>query len=98
LAWRYNAGMGPEALEITREEFKARLKLFRGEIKGILTRGDFVTGIGNAYADEILWTARIHPYRKKTEVKSKPVRYVTDCRPISLAAQKWRLLRSNKAA
>ena len=61
-------GMGPEALEISCEEFKARLKPFRGEIKGILTRGDFVAGIGNAYADEVLWAARLHPYRKKTSL------------------------------
>lgn len=59
------AGMGPEALEISRDEFKGRLKPFRGEIKGVLTRGDFVAGIGNAYADEVLWTARLHPYRKR---------------------------------
>ncbi len=42
---------GPEALEISREDFKARLQPFRGEIKGILTRSDFVAGIGNSYAD-----------------------------------------------
>jgi formamidopyrimidine-DNA glycosylase len=65
------AGMGPEALEISREEFKARLRPFRGEIKGILTRGDFVAGIGNAYADEVLWTARLHPYRKKTSLTAE---------------------------
>jgi formamidopyrimidine-DNA glycosylase len=59
------AGMGPEALEISREEFKARLKKFQGEIKGVLTRGDFVAGIGNAYADEVLWWARLHPCRKR---------------------------------
>jgi formamidopyrimidine-DNA glycosylase len=63
------ASMGPEALEISREEFKARLRPFRGEIKGVLTRGDFVAGIGNAYADEVLWTARLHPYRKRTSLK-----------------------------
>lgn len=62
------AGMGPEPLEIGREEFRARLKSFRGEIKGILTRGEFLAGIGNAYADEILWAARIHPYRKRTQL------------------------------
>ncbi len=44
------AGLGPEALEISRDAFKVRLKPFRGEIKGILTRGDFVAGIGNVYA------------------------------------------------
>jgi formamidopyrimidine-DNA glycosylase len=62
------AGMGPEALEISREDFKARLKPFRGEIKGVLTRSDFIAGIGNAYADEILWHARLHPYRKRTSL------------------------------
>jgi formamidopyrimidine-DNA glycosylase len=67
------AGMGPEALEISREEFKARLKPFRGEIKGVLTRGDFVAGIGNAHADEILWQARLHPYRKRTSLTAEEV-------------------------
>jgi formamidopyrimidine-DNA glycosylase len=63
------AGMGPDALEISREDFKARLKPFRGEIKGVLTRSEFVAGIGNAYADEILWHARLHPFRKRTSLK-----------------------------
>ena len=62
------AGLGPDALEISREAFKARLKPLRGEIKVVLTRGDFVAGIGNAHADEILWTAKLHPYRKKTSL------------------------------
>ena len=65
------AGLGPDALAVSREEFKARLKPFRGEIKGILTRGDFVAGIGNAYADEALWWARLHPYRKKTSITAE---------------------------
>ncbi len=56
--------MGPEALEISREDFRRRLKPFRGDIKGVLTQAGFVAGIGNAYADEILWAARLHPYRK----------------------------------
>ncbi len=67
------ATLGPEALEISFEEFKARLKPFRGEIKGVLTRGEFVAGIGNAYADEILWTARLHPFRKRTQLTAEEV-------------------------
>ena len=62
------AGMGPEPFAISLEEFRARLRPYRGEIKGILTRGDFIAGIGNAYADEILWNARLHPYRKRTQL------------------------------
>ena len=67
------SGLGPEPLQITLEAFRERLKPFRGEIKGILTRGQFVAGIGNAYADEILWTARLHPYRKRTQLTSEEV-------------------------
>ncbi len=62
------AKLGPEALDVSLEDFRLRLKPFRGEIKGVLTRGEFVAGIGNAYADEILWTARLHPFRKRTQL------------------------------
>jgi formamidopyrimidine-DNA glycosylase len=60
--------MGPDALDVTREDFRERLESYRGEIKGILTRGALAAGIGNAYADEILWNARLHPYRKRTSL------------------------------
>jgi formamidopyrimidine-DNA glycosylase len=60
------AELGPDALAVSQEEFEARLRPFRGEIKGILIRSPFVAGIGNAYADEILWNARLHPFRKRT--------------------------------
>lgn len=62
------AGMGPEPFDISLDEFRARLQKYRGEIKGILTRSEFIAGIGNAYADEILWQARLHPYRKRTQL------------------------------
>jgi formamidopyrimidine-DNA glycosylase len=62
------ARMGPEPFDVSAQDFHRRLRSFRGEIKGILTRGDFVAGIGNAYADEILWAARLHPYRKRTQL------------------------------
>jgi formamidopyrimidine-DNA glycosylase len=67
------SGLGPEALEISLEKFRERLKPFRGEIKGVLTRGEFVAGIGNAYADEILWTAQLYPFRKRTQLTSEEV-------------------------
>lgn len=67
------AGMGPEPFEISREQFRERLHPYRGEIKGILTRGEFLVGIGNAYADEILWNAKLHPYRKRTQLTSEEI-------------------------
>lgn len=72
------AGMGPEALEISRDDFRARLRAYRGEIKGILIRSDFVAGIGNAYADEILWAARLHPYRKRTQLTAEEINRLYD--------------------
>ena len=47
------------------DEFAQRLKPFHGEIKGILTRGRFISGIGNAYADEILFDARVYPFKRR---------------------------------
>ena len=67
------AEMGPDALDdaLTLGLFLDRLKRYRGEIKGILTRGTFVAGIGNAYADEILWAARIYPFRKAPSLSAE---------------------------
>ena len=70
--------MGPEALVVSADEFAARLKSFRGEVKGILVRAEFLAGIGNAYADEILWAARVHPYRKRTSLTPQEVRTLYD--------------------
>ncbi len=65
--------MGPDALEISPDDFRLRLRSFRGEIKGILIRAPFVAGIGNAYADEILWQARLHPFRKRTSLTPEEI-------------------------
>ena len=68
------SGLGPEPFDLSLDQFRERLKHHHGEIKGILTCGEFVAGIGNAYADEILWAARLHPYRKRTQLTSKEVK------------------------
>ena len=63
---------GPDVLDgISLEEFQSRLKRFHGEIKGVLTRGALVSGIGNAYSDEILFSAGLSPFRK-TKSLTKP--------------------------
>jgi formamidopyrimidine-DNA glycosylase len=70
--------MGPEPFDVSLEEFRERLKPYRGEIKGVLTRKEFIAGIGNAYADEILWAARIHPFRKRTQLTAEEVERLYD--------------------
>lgn len=67
------AEMGPEPFDLTLGGFQERLRLYRGEIKGILTRGGAVAGIGNAYADEICFAARVHPYRKRTSLTDEEI-------------------------
>jgi formamidopyrimidine-DNA glycosylase len=78
------AGLGPEPFDISLEDFRARLKPYRGEIKGVLTRGEFIAGIGNAYADEILWVARLHPYRKRTQLTAEEVERLYDAIGVTL--------------
>ncbi len=72
------AALGPEPFDLTYEAFVLCLKPFRGEIKGVLTRGEAMAGIGNAYADEILWAARLHPYRKRTSLTPDETRRLYD--------------------
>jgi len=69
------AEMGPDALdeELTEEAFAQRLRRHNGMIKGILVNHRFVAGIGNAYADEILWAAGLHPYRKRPSLSEEDV-------------------------
>jgi formamidopyrimidine-DNA glycosylase len=60
------AQLGPDALDpdLTYEEFAKRLRRHRGELKNVLRNQAFVAGIGNAYADEILFAARLRPLRR----------------------------------
>jgi formamidopyrimidine-DNA glycosylase len=55
--------LGPEPLEIERRELDRLLGRRRGRLKSLLLDQSFLAGIGNLYADEILWEARLHPER-----------------------------------
>ena len=72
--------MGPDVLDepLSLGEFKERLRPFRGEIKGIITRGRVISGIGNAYVDEILWEAEVYPFRKKRDLSDDDLQGILD--------------------
>ena len=59
--------MGPDAddPELTLDAFRQRIRRHPGELKPLLRNPKFVAGIGNAYSDEILWTARLAPFRRR---------------------------------
>ena len=66
---------GPDVLDQypALPEFERRLRRFQGEIKGVLTRGQFLAGIGNAYTDEVLFEAEIFPFKKRPALSEQEV-------------------------
>jgi formamidopyrimidine-DNA glycosylase len=56
------ASLGPDALSLGPEEFAAVLKGNSGRIKTVITDQRTISGIGNAYSDEILHVAKISPF------------------------------------
>ena len=54
-------GLGPDALNISLSQFKAVVRGRRGAVKAVLLNQQVIAGIGNLYADEILFHARMHP-------------------------------------
>lgn len=59
--FRKKQGLGIDALELDEEEFLDRMKSKKGSVKSALTDQSKVAGIGNVYADEILFQAKVHP-------------------------------------
>jgi formamidopyrimidine-DNA glycosylase len=53
--------LGPDALKIHAAQFRQALRGRRGAIKGLLLNQAIIAGIGNIYADEALFDARMHP-------------------------------------
>jgi formamidopyrimidine-DNA glycosylase len=67
--------MGPDALDpdLTVGAWRERIRGHPGELKNLLRNQAFVAGIGNAYSDEILFEARLHPFRKRSSLASEEV-------------------------
>ncbi|WP_069161685.1 Fpg/Nei family DNA glycosylase [Nocardia altamirensis] len=56
------ARLGPDALELTEEQFTEILRGTSQRIKTAIVDQTLLAGIGNAYSDEILHTARVSPF------------------------------------
>jgi formamidopyrimidine-DNA glycosylase len=67
--------MGPDAddPDLTLERFRERIRRHPGELKPLLRNSRFVAGIGNAYSDEILWEARLAPFRRRSSLRPEDV-------------------------
>ena len=53
--------LGPDPLEISEADFLLRLRARHAMAKALLLDQEFLRGLGNIYADEALFRARIHP-------------------------------------
>ena len=58
---RVLGGLGVEPLEVSEAEFRTRIQARKSRIKAVLLNQSVLRGIGNIYADESLWRAKIHP-------------------------------------
>ncbi|VFA90028.1 Formamidopyrimidine-DNA glycosylase [Gordonia paraffinivorans] len=72
------AGLGPDALELTEERLAEILASTTGRIKNVLTDQRVIAGIGNAYSDEILHTARLSPFASSKTLKPDQVSALYD--------------------
>ena len=53
--------LGPDALKISLEEFVERARPSRRAIKAVILDQHVLAGVGNLYADEALFQAKVHP-------------------------------------
>lgn len=62
---------GADPLEVGPQEFAMRVRSRRARIKGLLLDQRVLRGVGNIYADESLWRAKIHPARLGARLSEK---------------------------
>lgn len=75
----YLEHLGPEPLDKNFQFpiFKSQvLKRPKGKIKQILMDQSLIAGIGNIYADEILWHAGVHPLSRPGQIPEKNLRAI----------------------
>lgn len=71
-------GLGPDALEMGREEFLEALEGRRGMVKPTLMNQRILAGVGNVYSDEALFQARIDPRTSVAELDAAARRRLRD--------------------
>jgi formamidopyrimidine-DNA glycosylase len=72
-----DVGLGPEPLELTPPQLAARLSRTRRAIKTALLDQALLAGLGNIYADEALFAAKIHPLQPASKLSQPQIRLLT---------------------
>lgn len=68
--------LGPDASEISLEEFKKAAVGKRGAIKSLLMDQSKIAGLGNIYADEVLFQSRVHPKSNAKSLEESNIRNI----------------------
>jgi formamidopyrimidine-DNA glycosylase len=66
---RLLGSLGPDAQQVSEEEFLSAMRGRRGAIKSWLMNQRVLAGLGNIYADEVLHAARLHPLAQPGHVR-----------------------------
>lgn len=70
--------LGPEPLDknFTLSKFKKIIRQAHGKIKQVLMDQKIIVGIGNIYADEILFSAKINPFKRADRLESEELKKI----------------------
>ena len=70
--------LGPDALDpnLTPIKFAKLIKSEKRKIKQVLMDQEVIAGIGNIYSDDILWAAKVHPFRAANKISEKELRAI----------------------
>jgi formamidopyrimidine-DNA glycosylase len=64
---------GVDPLTVPRDEFVRLMQARRGRLKPLLMHQQVIAGIGNIYANEILFRARLHPNREVNRLRGATI-------------------------
>ncbi|MGB3775617.1 MAG: DNA-formamidopyrimidine glycosylase family protein [Leeuwenhoekiella sp.] len=70
--------LGIDAIDLDLKTFQSLLSNKRGSIKGALLDQHVIAGIGNMYADEILFQTKIHPEKAVNELSEDSIKKIFD--------------------
>jgi formamidopyrimidine-DNA glycosylase len=68
---RFFKELGPEIYDLTSEEFSRMFYGKKTKIKPLLMDQAFISGVGNLYAAEVLFRAKIHPLKSAADLSSQ---------------------------
>lgn len=69
--FRKEQGLGKHVLDLNGKEFEEIFQKKKGSIKTAITDQHLIAGIGNVYADEILFQSNMHPKTKTEKLSEK---------------------------